>query len=170
MNTKTKNKYSDLLDYLEASIWVKLQNNFIQDNNVTNNTWTLIDNNENDLKKSITRDETRKKDLINIRKAIEYSYQDSSEYPNKENFHKIINTFMKIIPKDPLWSIIKDWCQFWYFYEVWDDSNWIKNQTYKLSACFENESSLTKNDIWNFSNKYEIWIWWWVYKEWLYIK
>jgi hypothetical protein len=24
MNTKTKNKYTDLLDYLEASIWVKL--------------------------------------------------------------------------------------------------------------------------------------------------
>jgi len=24
MNTKTKNKYSDLLDYLEANIWVKL--------------------------------------------------------------------------------------------------------------------------------------------------
>lgn len=91
--------------------------------------------------------------------AMEQYYQDNAEYPSNENF-LWISVFLLKIPEDPLdWKII-DLCEFGYKYAVWPDKNWIKNQVYRLSTCFEDKEkdTLYKTDWWIDNKRYEVWL------------
>ncbi|MDD3302639.1 MAG: hypothetical protein PHN31_03710 [Candidatus Gracilibacteria bacterium] len=170
MNVKTKYKYKDILDYIEASIGSKTQNeisNKTDIKTVTSDSKNSSTNNnsKNDINESIIRDETRKTDLMALKGTVEMYYQDNGIYPNKENFSNDISVYIKSIPKDPLGNIIKNGCKFGYYYEVGNDSNGIKNQAYRLSCCLENESLTTKDN-----NKFETGILGQTYKDGIYIK
>lgn len=119
------------------------------------------------------RDSVRISDIMALRSAIEQYYQDNAEYPSSlEDFNKWIkNIYLYSVPSDPRWNIEINWCKFGYYYEVWTDQNGIKNQTYKLSTCFESESmnQKAKNDFWKDLNKYEVGIIRDSYDNWFYI-
>ena len=87
------------------------------------------------------RDSVRIIDLKALQASIEQVYQDTWEYPTKENFNESVSLYMNKIPKDPKWNIEINGCKFGYIYEVWDDINWIKNSSYKLSSCLEEKGS-----------------------------
>ena len=103
--------------------------------------------------KEKARDSIRIWNLKMIQSAIEQYYSDYSEYPEEIKWNEKLAEYLWNIPKDPLGAVEINWCKFWYYYEVWEDKNWIKNQAYKLSSCLEN------NDRTNNWNKFEI-TWW----------
>ena len=110
----------------------------------------------------IARDSSRITDLNALRAWIEQVYQETWSYPSYDEFRDRLSIYIYSIPKDSLdWEVI-NWCEFWYKYVVWTDNNWIKNQIFRLSTCFEDEwniKSRAKNDWWIYDNKYEIWVW-----------
>ncbi len=115
------------------------------------------------------RDASRIANINALRWAIEQYYQDDSEYPSVKDFNKI-KVYIPQIPKDPLWNVEINWCKFGFIYEVWPDSNWIKNQIYKLSTCLEDNWNIiwkanNTMDWWSDNNRIEVWV---VLKNWIY--
>ena len=119
------------------------------------------------------RDSVRITNIMNLRSAIEQSYQDNGEYPVQENFTEQLSPYIVSIPKDPSGNIEINTCKFGYIYEVWADDNGIENQIYKLSTCLESGSNKDKaqNDRGNDELRYEVWIRIsdWIYNEKFYI-
>ena len=108
------------------------------------------------LKKA--RDSSRIADIMALRWAIEQYYQDNDKYPNVESLNKDIEIYINKIPKDEfIWKIV-NWCEFWYFYWVWNWDKWEKNAKFRLSVCLE-KSDKTKIDWWIYDNKFEAWTW-----------
>jgi len=103
-------------------------------------------------------DTSRIEDLHKIKSGLELYYQDNAEYPDNYASFKQIEEYIDKIPKDIISLQNKNECKFWYIYEVWD-SQWIKNQIYKLSSCMESLEK-SKNDWGNYKNKYEVWFLW----------
>ncbi len=167
INTKIQNKIisgttkvfdQNWKEYLKITHSWKYEKDYLEFNN-------KIDLSENPINSIYlkqtekARDLTRRSDLRSLQGAIEQSYQDEQEYPSKENFEKLLSSYLWKIPKDPSWNIEINWCKFWYTYEVWDDKNWIKNQKYRISSCVENSDNYqARTDKWIDNKKIELWI------------
>jgi len=108
------------------------------------------------------RDGTRITALETLKWWIEQYYQDINEYPAKSSF-TWVKLYVPVFPIDPkTWQNTTN-TSLEYAYNVRNDTNWIRNQIYEVSAWLENTSNRTTkavntSDGWNDNNRLEIWI------------
>jgi hypothetical protein len=151
-NTKLKWENEEVILSIEHN-W-KYDNNYFQLNN------SFEGKNIYAEQISATRDVIRITNLQALMWAVEQVFQDTSEYPTKSNFTRLVSEYLygDTMPPDPLGNVEINGCKFGYMYEVWD-LNWVPNQVYKLSSCLESESNgRAKNDGGTDDKKYETWI------------
>jgi len=105
-----------------------------------------------------SRDISRISELRFLATAINQVYQDKAEYPISLEDPAISN-YLFTQKSDPMtWTTI-NWCTFGYTYEVSESAQWIKNWSFRLSTCLENNSSIESyaaTDGWIYDNKFEI--------------
>ena len=97
--------------------------------------------------RSKARDSKRKSDIYEISYNINDYFYQNWKYPETieelaEVFEKYTYYEDKNLPKDPLWPVTINNCNFGYKYKVGKDKD--GNSLYKLSSCLENENSLNK--------------------------
>lgn len=141
--TKEKSFFSNISKKLVEKEWVKQyiyeqEKKEMKDkeNQLTNNNWW---------------DDLRISDLIKIQTLLNMYFNDYAKYPI--NLEELNHT----LPSDIItWTTI-NWCTFWYFYELIENSGW-----FRLSTCLKNDidNLQAKSDLWIYDNKYEI-IWSW---------
>jgi len=106
-----------------------------------------------DVREQEKRDEKRKSHLSDIQNALEKYYKDTGRYPSYKLITSELDSYIRKLPTDSMWGIRKNNCRFWYFYEVWNDS-----QNYRLSSCMETGNFLQEaaNDSGIDISRYEI--------------
>lgn len=126
------------------------------------------------------RDSNRVTSVKALQSSVEQAYSDISEYPD---VHEITASaigncaawnvdynlqclvylgYMTELPVDPKTASAWNGSGLDYTYNVWDDTSWVENQLYELSAGFEaawSKASKAINtvDKWEDNNRLEIW-------------
>lgn len=107
------------------------------------------------------RDTTRISDIKALQGAIEQSYQDQGQYPDKGGLTAAdgITDYMQRFPEDPK-SGQASTTAFEYLYNSSQDSNTIARQEYEVSTTFEQAGNITTKaadaaDRWNDAVRFE---------------
>ena len=143
----------------EVTFWIVTDGNYKKDILELNNKITADFMNTFYGQIDKARDTMRISDIMSLKSALEQSYYDYSEYPNQENFEERVSEYLWSVPSDPSGTIEMNDCKFGYYYEVWKDDNWIENQAYNISTCFESLDNISRAEYDNgkYDKRYEVW-------------
>ena len=86
--------------------------------------------------------------IHSLQSAFEQYYQDTSEYPNKNNLVEWVSIYLDA----KLTIVNKPWKNI-FKYEVWDDDNWIEYSAYKI---IDNKNKNVWLKIWNIKETFYI--------------
>ena len=99
------------------------------------------------------RDEVRYSSIKWINSWILQYYNDNYEYPIWNNFKGLTSPYISEFYTEKLWNIVKNWCKFWFKYEVSKSLD-----QFRLSSCIEWNSWKFKDwiiEMWNFDKNFK---------------